>query len=189
MSQNEYDSTDGDFKQIKSLFAAAEATELDPSPYMRTRILANLRDEEESRWPRTRVWKFFTVMSAFAFLIMTAHSYSLMNKIESNGAAMESYVIHVNFNENDLTRVTKAEVVLPDGVKFVSKNGNIADKKVLRLPIDIKSIGRGKLPFVVTASTDGEKQITVRLLNDDNEVIRDQVLKFKFAKNDSTRTL
>ena len=55
----------------------------------------------------------------------------------------------------------------------------------MKLPIDIKAAGRGKLPFVVASDSQGEKKILVRLLDENNLVVREQVLKFRFAKKES----
>lgn len=187
MSQNENDFKSEDKDQIANLFQAVNNVSLDPSPYMRTRVLAVLREDQRPFY-RVKVWKLFSAVSMFVLVLVSAYAISLMNKIESSGVAREAYVIHVNFSENDLSKVANAEVVLPDGVRFVSKKGLAEGKKMLRLPIDIKSVGRGKLPFVVTANSDGEKQILVRLLDEHNQLVREQVLNFKFARQDNLKT-
>jgi hypothetical protein len=172
---------------LNSLFQQARKADFEPSPYMRTRILAQLRDDQKPA-ARIKIWKLFTAISLSALVLVSAYTLNLMSKIESNGVVTQAYVIHVNFNENDLAQVAKAEVVLPDDVNFVSK-GLAQNKRSLKLPIDVKSVGRGKLPFVVTSKTDGEKLIRVRLLDENDNLIREQDLNFKFAKQDNIRTL
>jgi hypothetical protein len=64
----------------------------------------------------------------------------------------------------------------------MSKKGMVKDRKNLTLPVQIKNAGRAKLPFVVASSVEGEQNIKVRLLDENNVLVREQVLKFKFAK-------
>jgi hypothetical protein len=101
----------------------------------------------------------------------------------------QAYVIHVDFNQADKNIVAKAEIELPKDVHFVSSRKEVREENRLTLPVDIKATGRGKLPFVVSSDFSGEKLIKVRLLNEDNQLVREQILKLKFAKEDSATTL
>ncbi len=182
MSQNDNESDISNSSQIKDLFQAVKEAEVEPSPYLRTRVLASVR-RSQNPLLRFNFWKTLSTVSTLALVLVSTYTLSLLKKTEPAVIAQQSYVIHVNFSEDDLTRVVKAEVVLPEGVGFVSKKGLTDGKKSLRLPIDIKSAGRGKLPFVVTATAGGEKQILVRLLDEQDHLVREQYLNFKFAQN------
>ncbi|MBL7669751.1 MAG: hypothetical protein JNM39_04640 [Bdellovibrionaceae bacterium] len=188
MSQNGNDPENSDYTQIKSLFQAAKDTELEPSPYLRVRVLASLQMRRSS-FLRVNSWKLVSAVSTFALVLVSTYALNLQRKAEPTVVAQQSYVIHVNFSEDDMTRVVKAEVVLPEGVGFVSKKGLTDGKKSLRLPIDIKSTGRGKLPFVVTSTVGGEQKILVRLLDEQNHLVREQYLKFKFAQNGTDKNI
>ncbi|MBK7961839.1 MAG: hypothetical protein IPK04_11975 [Bdellovibrionales bacterium] len=188
MSQNSNEPENSDFAQIKSLFQAAKDTDLEPSPYLRVRVLASLQMRRSS-FLRINSWKIVSAVSTLALVLVSTYTLNLHRRAEPTVVAQQSYVIHVNFSEDDLTRVVKAEVVLPEGVGFVSKKGLTDGKKSLRLPIDIKSAGRGKLPFVVTSTVGGEQKILVRLLDEQNHLVREQYLKFKFAENGTNKNI
>lgn len=188
MSQNSNEPENSDFAQIKSLFQAAKDNDLEPSPYLRTRVLASLRTRQNS-FLRINSWKILSAVSTLALVLVSTYTLNLQRRAEPTVVAQQSYVIHVNFSEDDLNRVVKAEVVLPEGVGFVSKKGLTDGKKSLRLPIDIKSAGRGKLPFVVTSTVGGEQKILVRLLDEQNHLVREQYLKFKFAENGTNKNI
>lgn len=173
---------------LKKLFQNVHDADFEPSPYMRTRILSQLREDQKPA-VRIQIWKLLTIFSLTALVLVGTFAITLMNRIEITGVASQAYVIHVNFNENDLHQVAQAEVVLPDDVNFVSKKRLDDSTRTLKLPINIKSAGRGKLPFVVTSKTDGKKLIRVRLLDENDNVVREQVLNFKFAKQDANKTL
>lgn len=188
MSQDEKDLQKLESEQMRSLFSSVRAADIEPSPYLRTRVLAHLTDEFKQS-NQLKFWKFFSAGSFVAMAMMGFYVMNTFNPSSTAASSQQAYVIHVDFNQNDLSHVAQAEVVLPDGVKFVTKNGSIDSKKSLRLPIDIRSVGRGKLPFVVSSDSVGDKEILVRLLDENNQVVRDQVLKFKFAKKEFQKVL
>lgn len=171
-----------DEAQIQDLFAQVKTAKIEPSPYMKTRILARLR-ETQTQKQRLFLWKWLTGGAFVAALFLGVLSVRLYERTHQDGVVRESYVIQVDFNQTDLEKVAKAEVVLPEDVHFVSSKREIRAERRLKLPMTLKSAGRGKLPFVVTSTAPGEKKITVRLLDENNGLVREQVLKFQFAKN------
>jgi len=175
-----------DEKVLKDLFAQVKRAQIEPSPYMKTRVLAHWRESRTSRG--LMFWKMLSGVSLTAVLVLGFVSFQLMQQKKSDGVTQQAYVIHIDFNQGDREMVAQAEVELPEHVHFVSSNKSIRDEKKLTLPVDVKALGRGKLPFVVASDVSGEQSIRVRLLNEKNELVREQVMKLRFAKQGSSVT-
>lgn len=170
-----------DEKEIREIFARVRSAHLAPSPYMKTRVLAHVR-EGRKQSSVLLFWKLLTAGSVVGMMMMGFVGYRLLQKSPSDGLTQQAYVIQIDFNQDDQELVAQAEVELPEDVQFVSSNKDIRAEKTLRLPVEVKSLGRGKLPFVVSSGISGEKFVKVRLLNDKDELVREQVLKLSFAK-------
>lgn len=175
-------------REMQDIFARVRAVEISPSPYLKTRVLAHVREEQKQN-KVLLFWKMLAAGSVLGMSLMGVFGYRLIQQNSSDVLAQQAYVIHVDFNQDDQMLVAQAEVELPEDVQFVSSNKEIRDEKTLRLPVEVKSLGRGKLPFVVSSAISGEKSIKVRLLNDKDELVREQILKVKFAKQGSAVAL
>ncbi len=169
-----------DQKALQDLFARVQKAPVELSPYLKTRVLAHWR---EKRAPKGLLfWQWLSGVSLAGVLALSFVSYQLLRQKKSDGLTQQAYVIHIDFNQSDRDLVAQAEVALPEHVHFVSSNKEIREERKLTLPVSVKALGRGKLPFVVSSDISGEKSIRVRLLNEKNEVVREQVLKLTFAK-------
>lgn len=173
-------------QQLQGLFRQLKDIQIEPSPYLKTRVLARAKEDRASR--SLLLWKLISAGSVCAVLALSVVSYRLYQNQKAAPAAVtqQAYVIQIDFNAADKELVARAEVELPPGVHFVSSNKQISQERKLTLPVQVKSLGRGKLPFVVAADFSGEKEIEVRLLDQNDELIRKQVLKMKFAKEGSS---
>jgi hypothetical protein len=180
MSKNETISSQEE-KQLTALFAQVRQAEVDVPYYMKARVLARLKQDHKQ--PRGLFfWKALAIGSLLSMLFLGVFSLNLYQKSISDGFTRQAYVIHIDFDPSDRGLVAKAEIELPKDVHFVSSKKQIREERSLTLPVDIKAAGRGKLPFVVTSDFSGEKDIKVRLLNENNELVREKILKLKFAK-------
>ena len=186
MSKNEKLSPQEE-KQLSSIFAQVRAIDLEVSPYLKTRVLANLRQSPEQTG-RLFFWKSLALASLFSVLFLAFVSLNLYQKSRTDGVTQQAYVIHIDFDQADKDVVATAEIELPEDVHFVSSKKEVREERKLSLPVDVKMAGRGKLPFVVTSDFSGEKEIKVRLLNENDQLVREQVLKLKFAKQGSSIT-
>lgn len=174
-------------QQLNTLFSQLREMEVEASPYLKTRVLAHL-DEQKKIRRSLLFWKLLSAGSVMSVVIVGFLALGLYQKAPSDGVTKQAYVIHLDFNQADKNLVAHAEVELPQDVHFVSSNKAIQEERKLKLPVQVKEAGRGKLPFVVTSEFSGEKEIKVRLLNEKDELVREQVLKLKFAKQGSTIT-
>ncbi len=177
MSQNENDQQN---EQIRNLFLKVENAQVEPSAFMKTRVLAHLK-EGQIQQKTVRFWQFLSVGSFAVMILIGSYAMYTLNAVKNDGITNQAYVIHVDFNQDDLSKVARAEVSLPDDVNFMSK-GKVHSLRQMTLPVQIKTAGRGKLPFVVSSAVEGEKSIKVRLLDENNNLVREQILRFKFAK-------
>lgn len=173
---------------LTDLFAKVNKTQIEPSPYLKTRVLAHVK-EAQNHQKTLRFWKFLSASSFAVMLLIGVYTYKAFNLNENNAITNQAYVIHVDFNQEDLSKVAKAEITLPDDVNFMSAKGKLSTLRSLTLPITVKNLGRSKLPFVVSSAVDGEKNIQIRLLDLNNNLIREQNLKFKFAKTNQQVSL
>ena len=180
MSQNENNNLSDELK-TQMVFNKLRSQQLEPSPYMKTRVLAHVKEGQKLQ-KTIRFWQLFSATSFSVMLLIGLYAFNFVKTVSADAAIQQAYVIHVEFDQDDMSRVARAEVVLPENVHFMSKKGMVKDRQSLTLPVQIKNAGRAKLPFVVASSVEGEQNIKVRLLDENNVLVREQVLKFKFAK-------
>src|SRR5579885_3031938 len=95
---------------VKRVLAEARKAAPEPSPYLRTRILAELRSRKQEQ--RIRAWKFLTLGSAALSAIVVA---SLFLITQPSSSSSGSYLAQVN--EKVLIRV-EVEKLEGQGVKF-----------------------------------------------------------------------
>lgn len=176
------DQDDKNSIRMSEVFRGVRASGIEAPQFMKTRVLAQLRQERQFK-RKLFIWKFVTAGSLAVLVATFLIGFKMISQIKADAFTRQAYVIHVDFTQNDRQEVAAAEVELPQGVHFVSKS-NVGSMHKLRLPVDVKTAGPGKLPFVVSADDPGEKKIIVRLLNHDDRVIREQVLNYRFAKQD-----
>lgn len=173
--------------ESSKIFSQIKDSDLSVSPYLKIRILAHMREHKTSR-KKVLFWQFLSFGAIASIVFLAFLNLQMYQKIHLDAVTKQAYVIHIDFNQADQQQVVRAEVELPDNVHFVSSDKTLKPEKKMSLPITIKSLGRGKLPFVVASDSSGEKEIIVSLFNENEELVRKQVLKFKFAKNsDSVR--
>jgi hypothetical protein len=173
--------------QLKSVFSSIRQAEVEAPVFLKARVLAHLKDDRKQRHSLF-FWKALSAGSLFSLIFLGVFSFNLYKKSPTDGITQQAYVIHIDFNQADKNVVANAEIELPKDVHFVSSKKEIREESKLTLPVDIKVAGRGKLPFVVTSEFSGEKEIKVRLLDENNQLVREQVLKLKFAKQGSSIT-
>ncbi|MGE4131517.1 MAG: hypothetical protein AB7F86_07745 [Bdellovibrionales bacterium] len=153
-----------------------------PSPFFAARVVARAGlGEKSSAAKEVWIWKWIAGISLTAALALV-----VALKVQSPSTPQEMlftyqpYVIQVDFEAEDTGLVASAEVILPEGVSFVSKNKVVRSLRQLRLPIsDLKD---GKLPFVLVAEKEGEFAVLVKMYGESDEVVRTKVMNFHFAQ-------
>ena len=173
---------------VRSALLKLEVGDLEPSPFMKTRLLAQFKEREQKR-KSVFIWK---LVSGFSVTACAVLAITLINQPSTDSKAMADnpYVIHMDFNSGDLKSVTSAEIYLPEKVHFVSGGSqDLKDRKILRLPLKVGQAGRTRLPFVVSSSEIGMQILRVRLYDDNGDLLKEKDLKIRFAKNQGPTTL
>lgn len=176
--QNENNSTD--MNEIRAIFSEAAHIEDLSSPYLATRVLAQVASKNrESK--RLLFWK---VLSGFSLSVSLGLALFISQRPASNGIAnvAQAYVIHVDFNQDDSLRVAQAEVELPEGVHFSSNRPEVRALRSMKIPFKVNAEGKYKLPFVVASDLTGTQVLKVRLFDLENNLVKSKEMKIKFAK-------
>lgn len=169
--------------KAKAIFKRNDS--LSPSPYLKSRILA-VSDERLKEKDKTFIWKLTALISSavtIALLVVNLSQY--VRKDQSNLARVnEPYVLHLTLSEADSSKVNKAEIILPEGVKFYSqKHGYLDGQRRMKLNLSAVHAGRVKLPFVVAAEKTGHKVILINLLDEDDKIIGQNSVKVTFNRS------
>lgn len=170
-------------KKIESIFREANSAVIEPSPYLKTRVLARLR-EEKARSQVTR-WKWVALFgSAFSMMLVAVVMLSLSESpfIANVGKPVLVKVEMENIRTED---VAFAEIILPEGVYFYSSQfPEMNDRRSLTLDWDSK-FASGRLPFVIKSNRAGSGEVLV-LLKDRNQIVTGQkkvLIRFKGEKS------
>jgi len=164
-------------KKSKAIFSRVE-TGLPPM-FLAGRVLARTQERKritQEMW----LWRWVACLSFFAFVgVVAFHQYQPKSETLF---AFQPYVIHVDLDEADMKLAESAEVELPEGVSFVSKNQVVKSMRSLRLPVSAVKDGRSRLPFVVLSERSGSMPLQVRIYNSDDQLIQTKTLTLNFRR-------
>lgn len=157
--------------QSKGIFKALP--EVEPAPFFASRVLARL---ESPKSREVLIWRWVGALSLMVVLAMFIY----IQKRPSSEVLFtyQPYVIQVDFNDKELALVATAEVELPEGVYFVSKNQVVRTAQRLRLPVT--KLKQGRLPFVVVAEQSGSKTVQVRIYGTDEKLLNVKTVNIQF---------
>lgn len=158
--------------QTKAIFKALP--DVEPSPYFAARVAAKSgvgRSKELILMRWVAAMSFAAVVALVAF-IQTQPKQDVLY-------TYQPYVIQVDFTESEIKMVESAEVELPDGVTFVSKNQAVKSLRSLRLPV--ANVKDGKLPFVVVSERSGNIPLMIRMYNANDELVQTKTLTLQFG--------
>jgi len=159
--------------QSKAIFS--RLPEAQPSPYFAARVAARAGSGKSRE---LMVWRWVAALSIAAVIALT--SYIQLQPKQDVLYTFQPYTIQVDFNESEIKLADSAEIELPEGVSFVSKNEAVKSLRSLRLPVG----GRkdGKLPFVLVSEREGSMDLQVRMYNSADELIQTKTLTLHFGK-------
>lgn len=162
--------------ESKAVFA--RLPKLEPSPYLAGRILAVSREHQRTR-TQLRWWRLVATVSVTAMICLAIGL--RVQKKETTLLAFQPYVIHVTLDEAEVKLAASAEIELPEGVHFVSKDEEIKNLRRLKLPVGEMGEGRSRLPFVVSSDREGSMPLQVRIFNSQDQVIQTKTLTLHFV--------
>lgn len=169
-----------DEKQIKALLGRLRDTETaEPSPYLKTRVLARVR-EEKRKASRVRQWLWgFCGATATGAVAMIA--WIQVSSPTFKAVAHQPVAVRVDMKDLGGKNIARATVELPEGVQFFSKKfPEIAAKTSLDLPV---AAAPHALPIVIQADEAGMKSVKVRFFNEENRFVAERVLKIQFKRS------
>ncbi len=163
-------------QRIKTLFQEAQKQPLDSNPFLKTRILAELKLAKEKK--RSLMWKSFAFVSplvvAAALLIVF-----FLQSSSFNAVINQNILVKIEVKEID-PKVAFAEIELPDGVYFHSKlYPDISKKRTLLFVIDESFLG-GHIPIVIKSEKTGSKKLKVNFLNSEQKSVEKRFIKINF---------
>ena len=161
---------------IKSIFQEAEKLPLDSDPFMKTRILAELRIAKERE--RSLIWKslaFTSPVIVAAVLLLVFFFWSSSFKAGIN----QNILVKIEIKEIK-SQIAFAQIELPEGVSFYSKSyPEISRDRTLLLAID-DSFVTGHIPIVIKSSEAGSKKLKINFLDANKRSIEERFIKINF---------
>jgi hypothetical protein len=149
-----------------------------PSPYFAARVAANLKSRKQAT-RQLRLWKW---LSALSFTAVIGLVIMLTSRPKPDVLfAYQPYVIQVKLDESDIQLASRAEVELPEGVNFVSRNQVVRSLRSLSLPLHSKRTGIHKLPFVILSTKAGSFAVRIRLYDSSKHLIDTKTMNLRFA--------
>ncbi|MFH1264046.1 MAG: hypothetical protein V1495_11465 [Pseudomonadota bacterium] len=164
-------------QRVKGLFRQAEQVPLEPSPFLKTRVLAHVR-EARAKTVGFR-WKMWALASSTASLLLLS---VLFWPARSSLTALvdQRVLVRVEVEALEGSNVAYATVELPDGVSFVStKYPEIQKAHEVRLAWMPEFENRG-LPVVVRATSVGKKTIRIFLFDRNDTVLKAKEVTITF---------
>lgn len=163
--------------QIRQIFQ--RLPQVEPSPYMAGRIVTQVQALRRSR-RQLWIWRWVAAASLTALIAVVT-----VNKQQSAHEALyasQPYVIHVNFDDNEVKLAASAEIELPDGVSFVSRDSEIQALRRMKLPVNAEGAGRNRLPFVVKSDRTGDLALQVHIYDAQDNLIQTKTLTLHFVR-------
>jgi hypothetical protein len=163
---------------VEKAFNEARQMDLQPSPYMRTRILAELR-ERKSLYLTVALWKRLaggSIALVLGLLIWT----STKKATGFEAVVNQPYAVRVEMAELQTELIAGAEISLPDGVYFYSEAyPELKEKRSLDLAWN-GSLSQSVLPFVINGSEKGKKDVKIKFFDNQRKVIAERTLNIEF---------
>jgi hypothetical protein len=168
MEGKRMEQSDNNERRVNGLFRQADEIPLEPSPFLKTRILAHVR---EARAKRSGLcWKVWALASSAASLLLLALVlWPMKSSLIANVDQKIAVRVEVAALEDNV--VAYAKVELPEGVSFVStKYPELQKARGVTLAW-IPEFERHGLPVIIQASSPGRKTVRILLL-DRNHAVR-----------------
>lgn len=168
--------------KIEEFFTRSNQAIIEPLPHYKGRSLEQLADLKTEK-NRLNFWKFFSFIYFIATLVFAYYFIKSVRSDKMIYLTGHSYVIQTDLNSKDKQSVSQVEVTLPEHVYFVSAQGLIKNENKIKLPYYAKKAGKNRLPVVVEAEFPGSKEILVKFLNKNDEIIRESRVELEFIPN------
>ena len=176
---------DKDKKQYEEAIKALQGIHAEPSPYMKTRILANVR-EAEAQKQKAFPWLQLVFGSLAAAALAVVITFQVMPTSQGEVVALgKPYLVKADLRLLEEADLSYVKVELVGSVQFSSdKFEHIKEMRSLTLSWD-KLVGKQYLPVVVKGVEKGESHVKIHFYNDAGEVVKTQDYQLDFTREAS----
>jgi hypothetical protein len=177
-----------DEQRMKQIFRNIGNSAPEPSPFLKTRVLAQLREEQrldaQKSWGS--IFKYLTagLVSALALVV----SYQTLVKNSGALRAQSSRPVALRLETKDLKAkgVSHAKIELAEGMAFYSAQfPEIQEHRILDLRLENDEIGQ-PLAIVIRSHETGSKSVKVQFFDDNEQVVAERIVKIRFDRDGSS---
>lgn len=163
---------------IKELFKRADYEELKASPYLATRVLAEIDSRSKAR--HLRFWKAFGLANALAVAVLVLMVAFKPSQATFKAASGEDMLVQVELTSLKKLKIARAEIVLPDGVEFYSNEfPELSSERSLEVAFE-ENFTAENLPFVIKSNSNGTREIKIHFYGSSGEIVAEKSLKIEF---------
>jgi hypothetical protein len=166
-------------KQLQSLFARARELPVPQDPFLSTRVLAEYR--ARSRGPaRPSFWKWLALVSTACSLVLITRNYYLSQGFVYSAAVNQAIAVRVEIEDLKHFDIAHAEIELPDGVHFYSKqHPEVFSEKSVTVAWNQGS-GRTRFPIVIKSDISGKKTVRVSFFDSNDKLVATRDVEIRF---------
>jgi hypothetical protein len=166
--------------RIKALFEQARGLTYEPSPYLETRVLAELR-ERKHRHSSLLFWKQVALAASTACLALFIYVTFFTGNGAYNAQVNQAVAVRIELVKTLSSEIALAQIDLPEGVRFYSRrHPELQDQRQLTVAWESLK-GKSHLPFVVKADTAGIRTVRVSFYDRNHVVVTTKTLKINFS--------
>lgn len=172
-------------KLVANAFAIARRTPVAASPFLETRILAELKTRKERHsWSRQLfIWRALAATcAALTLFVVSRELLPGSGKHTFQAQARQAMVVSVEVQSLESSPIAFAEIDLPEGVSFFSKaHPELAGQRNLMIPWSPepgKALAR--FPFAIRGEKTGEQLLHVRFRDSSGALVTERALHIKF---------
>ncbi len=170
--------------QYEKMISSLKGIDVEPSSYMKTRVLARAREINEQKQAKRFSWKsLIFVAAATAFVVLMVSRFVFIEQQEPGLEVGKPYVVKADLRSmNDLGNVAYVQVELDGEIQFSSKKfSRIREMRSLKLSWE-KLVGKQYLPVIVEGTSSGNSVVRVKFFGKDNKVIKTEEYDFSFDR-------
>lgn len=167
-------------EDVQRLMNSISDSDLSVSPYMKTRVLALVKDRK-----RKRLFPPMAISLASIYLLVFLGLNGNFSKTESPADVFPIHVNHlavVRYSLEDYSKAVYLKVQLDEGVSFYSRTKEIESKSV---SLNLKKMRESEeyLSIVIKAHEIGEKKINFMFYDEKKNLIKSEFQRINFVKS------
>lgn len=157
-----------------------------PNPYFASRVMANYKYADEKK--KVFVWK---LISGICLTLGSFFSFYFFQKTDNHMIDYQKAPIHKSMMlvlkaAPQDSRIAYVSLEIDEGMTFDLANLSLRSKKEITLAIDSNSLKQGRLPFVFLAEIAGKKNVKIKYLDAQFEVVLTETYHLDFFDLNNT---